>query len=330
MKKVLLTSLTICFLAVTLVAQSVDYTQHTLVSKRTASWCSNCGNWGWDAFEGILSDFDDSNTAIGVAVHSSTSDYTNEVTEYFMQHIGTGAQPVFYHGKTNLGLSRNNGAAKRQELLDIANTAAATDSPVGLGVDASVAGDEVTVSVAYGTDNGSYRLGVYLLDNNLVGFQSTRGNDAVHKRMLVGYMTPSVEGDLLTDTDGTATYTASVSDLGISAIENYEVLVVAWEVSSGLVFANGRVVDIEQGAVNTTQVEIADLKYLINDTNIDVSWSSNDIRQVDLIDQSGRLVQSVQVSGQQAQLDTPDQNGIYILSLYTSQGLVSEQISIVK
>lgn len=330
MKKLLLTSISLCFLTVSLLAQTVDFAQHTLVSKRTASWCSNCGSWGWDAFEGILADFEDTNTAIGVAVHSSSSDYSNAVTQLFTQHIGTGPQPVFYHGTTNLGLSRNNSAAKRQELMEIASTAASTDSPVGLGVNSTITGDELAVSVAYGTDGGAYRLGVYLINNNLVGFQSTRGNSAVHKRMLVGYLTPTVEGDLLSDTEGTVRYTASIADLGISSVENYEVLVVVWEISNGLAFANGRISDIGQASVSTTQVSIEGLRYTTDDVNINVSWSGDDVQRIDLIDRSGRLVESVHASGQQAVLRTPVESGIYILTMHTSQGVVSEQIAVVR
>ncbi|MEO1714235.1 MAG: hypothetical protein AAFU60_12955 [Bacteroidota bacterium] len=36
-------------------AQEVMEVTTPVITKKTATWCINCGTWGWDLFEGLVS-----------------------------------------------------------------------------------------------------------------------------------------------------------------------------------------------------------------------------------------------------------------------------------
>jgi hypothetical protein len=48
--------LTFVFFINLLQGQDVPETQQSLISKVTATWCINCGTWGWSLYEGLEQD----------------------------------------------------------------------------------------------------------------------------------------------------------------------------------------------------------------------------------------------------------------------------------
>jgi len=43
-------------LSLNLSAQPVQEKQMSIVVKKTATWCSNCGSWGWQWFKDVIDD----------------------------------------------------------------------------------------------------------------------------------------------------------------------------------------------------------------------------------------------------------------------------------
>lgn len=264
---------------------------------------------------------------MAVAVHSS-GNYLNETTSFFADYIGGQGQPLFFADRTNLGINRNNGAAKRQELLDIVQTAAGTNSAIGLSATASSDGTTLVVSVDYESLSADYRLGVYLLDNNLVGAQASRGNDAQHKRMLIGYMTTGVEGRELTGNSGNETFTAPLSAYDIVRESEFQVLVVAWDVSGSMAFANGRLLDIEDAVVSTTALQIDDFDYQVSGDQVTARWSGPSVTSATLTSLSGQSIAKESVYNNGVELSAPAASGVYVLTLFGAEGIYSEKVHI--
>ena len=56
MKKIILLLSVFFYLGMNAIAQTVEAKQNTLITKKTATWCSFCGTWGWDFFENLVED----------------------------------------------------------------------------------------------------------------------------------------------------------------------------------------------------------------------------------------------------------------------------------
>lgn len=78
-------------------AQQVEEVQRTLITKRTASWCINCGTWGWTLFDGLVADNEDKSVLI--AAHYD-GDLENAAAEEITDNFGGFYQPRFSSMKT--------------------------------------------------------------------------------------------------------------------------------------------------------------------------------------------------------------------------------------
>ncbi len=45
-------------------AQEISNDQWTIMTKTSATWCTNCGAWGWDMFKDLIDDNQDKNVII--------------------------------------------------------------------------------------------------------------------------------------------------------------------------------------------------------------------------------------------------------------------------
>lgn len=328
MKQVLLLSISILLATVSNAQEAVDNTTHTLISKRTASWCSNCGSYGWDLFEGLLEDSEGVPEAIAVAVHSS-GDYQNAVSNLFVRYVGGAGQPLFFANSQDMLVNRNNIAAKRVEIMSQVTANAAVDAPVGLSSTAILDGTALTVDTDYAITAGTdYKVGVYLLYNNLIGPQSARGSNANHKRMLQEFfLTEEIEGDAITGTEGSHSVTVDIADLGTHPIEDMQILVVVWTgTGNSIDYINGRLLDITSATVDAADITIEDLKVISLDASIEASWSGTEVSTAMLVSVTGQVVATTAVNGSKSVRLTAEHGGLYVLVLDTPQGRHSQQV----
>lgn len=245
-------------------AQDIDVpqTNKPLVTKYTASWCPNCGSWGWTLFNNLIAD--NAGDALLLAAHYS-GNYQNAAAVAWYENDDAFYQPVFYVNNENQGALSGNIASVRETVRGKVQQINGQAPAAQTGIRAQVSGDyalEVETKTRFFQNaTGEYFLGVYLVEKSFVGYQSGQGNNAQHKQMLRLALSPGAFGALLANGSLSAgaefeqSYTLSSAEIqaaGITNLDglltgNIEIATVIWKKVGGkyeAVNANSSVVSI--------------------------------------------------------------------------------------
>lgn len=336
--KMLLVLLSFVFVLPTSIEAQIDYTQHSLISKRTATWCTNCGRHGWDMMEGVIEDTGDVPEAMALAVHIS-GDLQNEVSDIFVEYVGGSGQPQFFVNKQNIGLTRTNVEQKRGEVLDLVVQNAQQNSSVGFDAQASVQNDIIEVKTDFELAQdleGTIKLGAYLVLNNFIHNQAARGSNASHKRLLWRSFTMDASG---IEVEGAAGPNSQDFELNISDIdhpvENMQVIVVAWqELNGNRNFLNGRLLDVQEGTVSTADISTVEAKVYFDGRSIITdlgSTYSGEEYQIDIFTIVGQAMMSERFNESRVEINTDGWRAAsYILKLSGQDWLISRKVMVVR
>ncbi len=176
-------------------AQTVPEEQKSLITKVTATWCSNCGSWGWTFYEDLITDNDDK--AIMVAAHYSGS-LENTVGTEWSSNLGATSQPRFILNNTDQNVLSNATAARRTEIA-AAVTANATMAPiVNAAVDVYDDGTFNVKTQFFQNATGDYYTSVYVIEENVIANQAgnSSGSNTSHHDILRAAVTPTTFGDM--------------------------------------------------------------------------------------------------------------------------------------
>ncbi len=214
------------------ISQEVSAEQRSLITKRTASWCPNCGTWGWNLFKELIAD--NSQKAVLIAAHYDGA-LAVPAAEALTDNFGGFYQPRFFLDETDQNATSGNAAAVQSTIRDQVN-AAFQQAPVANTAfqPGYFAGEiQVPAKVKFFQDaQGQYFLGMYLLENNVTAFQSGIGADAVHQKLFRASFTAStwgleiVNGSVTAGTEFSLDFSLSANDPQAS---DYEVVGVIWK-----------------------------------------------------------------------------------------------------
>lgn len=161
-----------------LFAQEVSPTQQSLVVKKTATWCSNCGSWGWTWFKDILAEAPKSG-GICLNLHSTSSGLkalNNLDGDWLSQFDVNVSFPTFYVN----GIRR----ASVSEILAAVEASEAEMPMAGVGVEAAINEGNLKVSGKvdfYENVEAEFYLGFYIIEDSVVHSQSAQGANAIHR-----------------------------------------------------------------------------------------------------------------------------------------------------
>ncbi len=224
-----------CFAALSMGAQSA--TQWSLFTKVTADWCPRCGTWGWEMMEQTMEELEGKN-AFAWTLHYSGGLF-NQTAEDLKDNLQTFSQPVFFVNDDDQGVLANNYPSKVTEVVEVVDLLSSLGSSVAVNVDAQHAGNQlqVEVDVEFVTDvTGEYYLGVYLVEDNVVGFQASIGNDANHPNVLREALTSTSFGpNIVNDPSAGFRYEESFTHslpLGQGEdLEDWSVVAIVWNLN---------------------------------------------------------------------------------------------------
>ena len=214
-------------------AQDVPQEQRTLITKVTASWCPPCGGWAWTMFEDMIADNEEK--AVLLAAHYSGNLIT-PAAENMAQNFGAVYQPIFFLGNENQNVSSSTAAAKRTTIKEMVDANFLETPIANAGMNATLDGNNLSVQTKakfFQAAEGEYYLGVYVVENELVGYQASRGNDAVHEKVIRASMTSDVFGNLLmngtiaADTEFDQTFEMTLDDTWNT--EHLEIVSILWK-----------------------------------------------------------------------------------------------------
>jgi len=299
--------------ASSLFAQEVPEVQKTLVTKVTATWCPNCGSWGWDYFEYAIED--NSDKAIFVGAHHSGG-LESAAGSDFSSNFQAPYQPYFYAGNADMDVTNGNTTAKRTELQEIINANAEMAPVANIGFAANLTGEFLTIEAKakfFQEATGDYYMAVYILEDGIVHNQSSNSTMAVHPFVMRTSLTDSsfgssmMNGTIAADTEFDESFSLQLNPNWNK--ENLVLIGVVWEkVEDTYQFVN----------VNST----TDFDATITSTNI----ITEDILKVNLFptvaSESATLNVNLNTDAFQANIQLFNQQGQVVRSLY--QGMLNE------
>lgn len=178
----------------------------SLINKMTATWCGPCGTWGWELFESII-EANKANAVIMGTYGSGSSNYYNEVAEDLKKaQAPTAGWPAFcVNGSNKTEYSPTGGiytTTTQDNVTNAVNDHKSNEVMVSAGYRMDAEGDTVKMTVKTkffrdGDDGAQYYMGVYVMEDKVVGYQSGRGNSASHHHVLRGSLTGNTFGVLI-------------------------------------------------------------------------------------------------------------------------------------
>ena len=324
-------------------AQGVAPTQRPIVNKVTATWCSPCGGWGWDLFEGLVDTLDA--RAVPLALHYS-GDLANPAAAFIADQLDATGQPQFFIGDERQSATASTRAAARDSIA--ARVARRADAPatVGVTLERRTSADSVHAALEFFADaQGSFRVAVYAVEDGIVNRQASRGPDAVHERVLRGSVGGPPSGAAVASPLAAAGLRRAVAfalDLDPSwERDRLSLVAVVWRADDAdparLRFVNAfELADWQavSSVAETVEDSYATRSYRVGGTArttiTAAAGAAAETLSVRLLDASGRLLarRSVHlVGGASATVDWPDvAPGAYVVAVEGARGVVGARV----
>ncbi len=213
-------------------AQDVPEIQQSLITKITATWCPNCGSWGWDFYEDIYAD--NADKALIITAHRS-GDLQSDVGVDFTSNFGVNYQPFFIVNNENQNVNSTNTASKRSAIQNLVNNNYSLSPIANAGLQVTKDGNSLIVQTKtrfFQNAMGEYYLGVYVIEDGVINFQQGIGNDAVHKNVMRASMSSSSFGELIANgnIDADSEFDKEFSiQLGNWNVNNLEIATIIWK-----------------------------------------------------------------------------------------------------
>ncbi len=332
-------------LSLSIVSYGQTFKNTPLISKRTATWCPNCGTWGWDFKTALLEEIS-SDQATFVALHFS-GDLLNETSKVISDNLGGFGQPSFFLNNTNLNVSSGNWQTRLEELKASVETMNAEIPGFGIELHGYLgeATNEVVTEISLHVNEaaeGEYYLGTYLVIDDFIHNQAGNSSMASHSKLLVEEFSGNIFGREI----GNGPILEGVMDFSISstfetAIEGpTDVLVVIWQkVDETYSIVNTAVVEnVELLSNNDNHDWVTEAKSYYAQNAINVSLQSEEIigeYKINIINTNGQIVRTVSNNSFENNLELQIDaslipNGNYFINMVSSKGIWSDKVVVVR
>lgn len=337
MKKTFILLLCALLIGGTLLAQEVPEIQKTMLTKRTATWCTFCGGWGWSFFEDLIED--NSENALLVAAHFS-GELQTPTSVAITTNYGGFSQPRFFINNMDQGVNSGNASTKRTEIKAAVDQAAAQAPIVNAGIIATLEEGTVTAKVKttfFQNTSGEYYLGLYIIEDGVINFQTSQGPNAMHHNILRTAFTDGHFGEVIAEGDidaGTSLDRAYAVELSPSWVtENIKVTAILWQrEGDDYIFVNANFVEEFSTPTSIATIELEGVELILaptvtqSNTTVTVQLDRPlDNAQLTLTDVNGKLVRTIYnnplAQGEHSFIIEKSiaGNGLYFLSL-SSEG----------
>ncbi|MBP6397182.1 MAG: T9SS type A sorting domain-containing protein [Saprospiraceae bacterium] len=328
-------------------AQTVTDVQTTLITKRTADWCPYCGSYGWQfttQLKPMLVDKD----AIMWNVHHSGGLATN-TSKAIASNIGGVGQPLIYLNTEtdDIGLTAGNVSAKVNEVAQLVDDLALFGAIIGMGGEAKVNPANTLTAKAKiefydSAESGEFYVGMYTVKKNLVAFQQSVGQNAVHHAVLDQSLTTGFFGNKVATapiTQGAIfETTATLENLVLhnGKLEDTKVVMVIWNKVAGgkYIFINAREVNLEldqTSSVGDIDQKVMNFAATAGNGFIDVTLDCDPVKELDftILDINGRIQRAAikPLDSRRFRLDNLQlPAGSYFVQLKSGQQVISRQV----
>jgi len=295
-------SLVLCIASLTMQAQ--DAQQWSLFSKVTATWCPNCGSWGWAMMEQTQDALVDKN-AFTWTIHYS-GDLQNPTAQDLRNNLGSNGQPVFYLNDDNIGALSSNYPSKVGEVSETVDLL----SSLGAFVDVQVSATyddmlNVEVELEFVEDvMGEYYLGVYLVENNVIANQANQGPMTSHpnvvRRSFFGdTFGPQIAIDPLKGFTISDNFTEDLALGPDDEVEDFSVVAIVWNlnVNDQYRMFNLGVAQVSETSSNTDLELESKFDLSTNGNQIQINTENNIAYTLNVYDLLGKQIHSSALNG---------------------------------
>jgi hypothetical protein len=343
MKKSTFTLLLAALFVIQGIAQQVEQRQRSLITKRTATWCPHCGNWGWTLYNGLIEDNKDK--AVLIAAHFDDN-LTIPASAEITQNFGGFYQPVFYWNEVNQNASSGNIANTRTSIKNLVD-AAYEASPIANAGFAPIYQDgaiQVKSKVKFfKAAEGEFYLGIYLLEDKVQANQAGQTGIASHRFVMRECFTQSTWGTLIKNGSinaGTEFNLDFALPIGDPDGYNYEVAGIIWKKEGSKykvvnVWSTSQIGELT-GVEEPQSLVTFEIKPSItsSEANIQLQLSDNQAdASIDLFDINGRRLKNIHrgslSAGQHSFVLNREQaegNGVYIVRLNLGATVVARKV----
>jgi hypothetical protein len=193
---------------------------------------------------------------------------------------------------------------------------------------------------------GEFYLGVYFVENEIIAFQASQGNNAVHEKILRGSISNGSFGELLgngtieTGTEFDHNFSASILDMNV---DHLEVITILWkkEGDTYMVINTNISTDFQQTSSTENALEQSITFEVIPNvvhemSNISIS-SQNSIKRakISLVTASGRHIETIYAGSLLAgnsnfsfHKTTSLASGVYYITLESEEGILTRSVMI--
>ena len=214
-------------------AQEISTDQWTIVTKTSATWCTNCGGWGWDMFKNLIDDNADKNVIIWSSHNSG--DLDNEASIDINAGWGSSGQPQFFVSRDEFAINLGNPDQSRAEINGYIDALLGFEALAGVGIEATYDGQTLSVTgnaqFLANLGDGNYHLAFYLLKDHVIHSQASQPADADHRYVLTDKITESSFGEQIVEgaVESGAIYTLEASkEIADVDLDNDEVVAIIW------------------------------------------------------------------------------------------------------
>lgn len=322
-------------------AQFVPQEQQTLITKVTATWCSNCGTWGWSFYEGLSEDNDDK--ALLIKAHYS-GDLQNAIGTEMGNNFNVSGQPRFIVNNTDKNANSGNIGSLRTSIeSEVDNNFIQTPS-VNAGVSVSLDNNELTINVKtkfFEAVSGEYYTNVYLVEDNVIANQSGQSNTTSHQDVVRAAAHSSTFGQLVVNGNAgmgmevNHSYTVDVNSNW--DVDNLEFMAVVWSKSDNTYnFENGSSQTLESSTPVRDIAEDINLSVqptlVVENTDINISLEQSDELSIALYNMNGQVVRNIHTGNLNAgnhhftieKGNIP--SGIYLVHIQNNEGLTTRKV----
>ena len=320
-------------------AQQIDENQWTLVSKRTADWCSLCGGWGWNFMRNINEDLKNDKVLVWATHYSGN--LSNPISIGVANNFGVVPQPAFFVNDENMGVTSANTAAKRTELVSLARELNNFPPFAGLGVEALFNNGTIEVKTAVeffeNFSNADMYVANYIVRDNLIASQTGQGPNARHTNVLSSEVTNTAFGrpiNMSSISKGDKfDFTSELSNFNLHSdkTEDVKIAAVLWnKVGNKYIFINATVTELQLSS-NVQEKNIAsNIKWIRMPNGIEIkNLADTGIEKVNMYDLQGREMNVAQntTSANSIYIDTTSlPSGSYFINIMTASGKQSIQV----
>lgn len=322
-------------------AQEISSDQWTIVTKTSASWCSNCGSWGWDMFKNLIDDNDEKNVIIWSSHNSG--DLDNEASIDINNGWGSSGQPQFFVNSDEFNINQANPDQSRALINDYIDDLLGLGSLAGVGLDATYDGETLSVTgkAEFFADlgDGDYHLALYLLKDHVISNQAAVGPNADHRYILSDKITESSFGQQIVQgaVASGSTYTIEASkEIADIDINNDQVVAILWNLRVDGVYAffnaNRNTISSTSSAIDIFGISDINTRQNESEVIIDITTEQNlGLVNTRLVNISGQIIdtQNLQVNSGINQVKYNTTNlaaGTYLIQIEANGKVHTEKV----